>query len=51
MADTTPFDEVGIKVEWSRHAPVTGDSVVTLLMDYEEPMEIIMREKAEGETE
>ena len=51
MADTTPFDEVGIKVEWSRHAPVTGDSIVTLIMDYEDPMELVMREKSEGETE
>jgi hypothetical protein len=48
MADTAPFDEVGIKVEWSRHKPVTGDSIVTLMMDYEDPMEMVLQEHPEG---
>lgn len=45
MADTTIFDEAGIKVQWATHAPVTTDSIVTVLMDYNDPHEIIMREK------
>ena len=45
MSDTSKFDAAGIQVEWSNHAPVTGDSVVSVMMDYADPMEIIMREK------
>jgi hypothetical protein len=45
MSDTTIFENAGIKIEWSRHDPVTDDSVVTLLMDYDNPIELIMREK------
>lgn len=47
MSDTSMFDKAGITVQWSEHAPVTGDSVVTLLMDYEDPMEMIMRRNEE----
>lgn len=45
MDDTSIFDEAGIKIEWSRHHPVTDDSVVSLLMDYDNPIELVMREK------
>jgi hypothetical protein len=45
MSDTAPFTRAGISVEWTRHAPVTGDSIVSVLMDYEDPMEIVMRER------
>ena len=44
MSDTTPFEENGIKVEWSKHHAATGDSIVTVLMDYEDPMEVIQHE-------
>lgn len=49
MSDTTPFDAAGIKVQWSAHAPVTGDSIISVLMDYEDPMEIIRRESNQDE--
>jgi WbqC-like protein family len=45
MGDTTIFDEAGIKVEWSRHKPITDDSIVTLLMDYDNPIELVMQEE------
>ena len=45
MSDTAAFTEAGIKVEWSRHDAVTGDSIVTLMMDYESPLEIVMKEQ------
>ena len=45
MGDTTIFDEAGIKVQWANHNPVTDDSIVTVLMDYNDPLEIVMREK------
>jgi hypothetical protein len=47
MGDTSIFDAAGITVEWSRHDPVTDDSVVSLLMDHENPIEYILREHPE----
>jgi hypothetical protein len=51
MEDTTVFTEAGIKVEWSRHKALTNDSILTVLMDYQDPMEIVMMEHAEGQGE
>lgn len=45
MGDTTVFDEAGIKVIWSSHAPVTNDSIVSILMDHSDPMEFVLREQ------
>jgi hypothetical protein len=45
MEDTSIFDEAGIKVKWATHEAVTHDSIVTILMDYNNPLEIVMREK------
>lgn len=39
------FARQGIRLEWSRHAPTTGDSIVSILMDHEDPMEIVMKEE------
>jgi hypothetical protein len=52
MSDTSMFDEAGIRVRWSEHRATTGDSVVTLLMDYQDPMELIMlrNDQPEGGT-
>lgn len=36
------FAEHGLKLTWSDHRHLTGDSVVTLLMDREDPMPAIM---------
>jgi hypothetical protein len=35
------FREHGIELAWSDHQKTSGDSFVTLLMDYDDPMEII----------
>lgn len=35
------FDDLGIILEWSHHHKTTGDSIVTVLMDYDDPIEII----------
>ena len=43
MSDTTPFQEAGIEVEWSKHLADTGDSIVSVLMDHEDPLEVIRR--------
>jgi hypothetical protein len=45
MGDTTIFDEAGIKVQWANHDPVTDDSIVSVLVDYDNPLDIVMREK------
>lgn len=39
------FTALGVPLQWSRHKPVTGDSVLTLLFDYADPMELIMMEE------
>jgi hypothetical protein len=49
MSDTAMFEEAGIRVEWSKHAPMTGDSILTVLMDCQDPMDFILAEKEEGE--
>lgn len=36
------FAEHGLKLTWSDHVHVTGDSVLSLLMDLENPMPVIM---------
>ena len=38
------FREHGIELTWSRHEHLTGDSVVTLLLDEEDPMPAILHE-------
>jgi len=46
-----PFDRAGIQVTWSKHKATTNDSVLSVLFDYEDPMEIIMLTNEEdGET-
>lgn len=38
------FTEAGIEVRWSEHRPVTMDSVLSILMDHDNPMAVIMAE-------
>jgi hypothetical protein len=40
------FRALGIRLEFSDHHKTTGDSIVTVLMDYDEPMEIVARAAA-----
>lgn len=44
MGDCSEFTEAGMKVEWSRHEALTGDSILTTLFDCEDPMSIVKRE-------
>ena len=37
------FAAAGLGLEWSDHEPSTGDSIVTVLMDHDDPMETVMR--------
>jgi len=45
MGDCEEFHDVGIEVEWSAHRPVTGDSILSVLMDYDDPMAVVMSEQ------
>jgi hypothetical protein len=44
MGDCREFTDAGIPVIWSRHQPVTGDSILTVLFDYEDPMSVVLYE-------
>ncbi|NAZ85514.1 WbqC family protein [Kineococcus indalonis] len=48
MGDCREFDEAGIRVIWSPHAPVTGDSILSVLMDHEDPLQVVLAEHEEG---
>jgi hypothetical protein len=37
------FAEAGITLSWSTHQATTGDSIVSVLMDHEDPMEVVLR--------
>lgn len=37
------FAAAGIELRWSDHAMTTGDSIVTVLMDEDHPLEVILR--------
>ena len=45
MGTCEEFTAVGIDVEWSRHQPTTGDSIVSVLMDYKNPLSIVLAER------
>lgn len=38
------FEKAGMEVEWSKHDPITGNSVLEILFNYENPMDYILRE-------
>ena len=40
------FAEEGLELLWSDHEHTTGDSIVTVLMDEDHPMEIVMRRES-----
>ena len=46
MGDCREFTAAGIDVLFSPHQPVTGDSILSVVMDYAEPMEIVLAERS-----
>ena len=42
------FDDLGIELVWSDHLKTTGDSIVTVFMDYDDPMEVIAARAQNG---
>lgn len=47
MGDCQEFIDADIEVLWSRHQPITGDSILSVILDYEDPLSVVMREKSE----
>lgn len=41
------FEENGLKIEYSKHAPLYNDSIIGTLVRFSDPVRIIMREKSE----
>ena len=37
------FAQAGIELRWSAHEMTTGDSIVTVLMDEDDPMDVVLR--------
>ena len=44
MGDCAEFKEAGITVRWSTHRAATSDSIVSVLMDYADPMAVVLAE-------
>lgn len=44
MGDCHEFTEAGIPVIWSRHVPPTGDSILSVLFDHEDPPSVVLSE-------
>lgn len=45
MGDCAELRAAGIEVQWSTQKPVTGDSIVSVLMDYDDPPSIVLAER------
>lgn len=43
--DSEELSDAGIEIVWSRHRLVTGDSILSVLMDYDDPMGIVLQEQ------
>ncbi|MET0930626.1 MAG: WbqC family protein [Aeromicrobium sp.] len=39
------YERDGLTIAWSAHRPVTGDSILSVLMDYDDPMAVVMAEE------
>lgn len=47
MGDCQEFEDAGVPVIWSRHKAVTGDSILSVLFDYEDPLSVVLAETDE----
>lgn len=48
LGDGEQFADGGIDIVWSAHRPVTADSILSVLMDYDDPMSVVMAESSVG---
>jgi hypothetical protein len=49
MGDCEEFTEAGIPVVWSRHRPITGDSILSTIFDHEDPLQVVLAEHDESQ--
>lgn len=49
MGDCQEFADAGIPVIFSNHEPITGDSILTVLMDYDDPLAVVLAERNNAE--
>lgn len=49
MGDCHEFTEAAMPVIFSKHEPVTGDSILTVLMDYDDPLAVVLAERDDSE--
>ena len=51
MGDCAPFRQAGIPVVWSAHQAITGDSILSVIFDHEDPMSVVLREHDGAESQ
>lgn len=51
MGDCKEFTEAGIPVVYSKHKALTGDSILTVLMDHDDPLAVVLAEHEDVENE
>jgi len=51
MGDCKEFAEAGMPVIFSKHEAVTGDSILTVLMDHDDPLAVVLAEHGDAENE
>lgn len=49
MGDCHEFTDAGIPVIFSKHEPITGDSILTVLMDHDDPLAVVLAEHNDNE--
>lgn len=45
MGHDEAYDDAGIEIVWSAHRAVTADSILSILMDHDDPMSIVLAEQ------
>ena len=43
--DCEELSDAGIEIVWSKHCPVTSDSILSVLMDCDDPMGVVLSER------
>lgn len=51
MGDCKEFTEAGMPVIFSKHEAVTGDSILTVLMDHDDPLAVVLAEHEDVQSE
>ncbi|MET0447763.1 MAG: WbqC family protein [Aeromicrobium sp.] len=41
------YEQDGLTIAWSAHRPTTGDSILSVLMDHDDPMAVVLAEESQ----